>query len=574
MSAGRRVFFGIFAIAAFLAAVVTAFLPRWNADAGLTTRVSTGGALRIAVVTPGGAAAKAGIRSGDILDYGALSLHDRLAVDASSLGYTVRIPVRRGHTHFAAIVRYSGEPVSPPTWTIVVAVLSAGVYLVLILLLLRKAVDRLDGRLLLYVLVVSLVGQSVEQPFLARDPATSEILSYVLGNGAAIVYDYFLARFVVHAPSRQSPHTVTFERLIVWFTFGEIAACAYAFISVLVPALEFAGFGVKMSSIALWGADVAVLLLIVAIICDGLAHTAKRERVQLQWIASTLSLAVFIEIFRAVYYFLYYNFTGIPSFGWLGPVSVLEDFALVGAAYAVLRHRLIDMELIVSRTAIFTAVSAVLVVIFVALEWVGTIVAERVLGNFGSAAAYSGIGAALIAGLSARPVHAAVERRLNRVFFSRQARNEEALRRFARESEVATDAERLMDSAFTTLSKHVEGAFVAILVREDGGFRCVNSTLPLSQETIGENEPLALRLRRFAEPFELDDPGNEFHHAVFVPMTVLGRVIAFIVCGAKPDRTRYAERETDTLTQFAQRIGTAYVLLREKREIWVPAEVG
>jgi hypothetical protein len=532
-----------------------------------------GGALRIAEVTPGGAAAKAGISNGDIVDLGALSLHDRLVDNSSKPGYDVSYNVRRGHTQFKAVVHYAGEPASSPTWAIVLTVLADTAYLVLIFLLLRKAVDRLDGRLLLYILLAQIVN-SVQFYNLTRDPVAYTVLSAISNVSVVFLY-YALARFLANVPARNSPNTAVFERLTPWFALGFIAAMAYSDAVPFIPASVFVVFGLNTDALAVWGMDIAFLLLIVAIVGDGLTHTAKRERVQLQWIASTLTLLVLLELFRAIYYFASENFAGVPTLGWLDPITLpLEGLALLGAAYAVLRHRLIDMGLIVSRTAIFTAVSAVLVVLFLVLEWMGTLVAQRVLGDIGSAAAYSGIAAALVVGLLARPVHSALERRLNRVFFRKQAHNEEALRRFGRESEVATDSERLMDSAFATLSNHVEGSFVAILVREGRGFRCLNSTLPLSRGTIDENEPLALRLRRFGEPFELDEPGDEFHHAMFVPMTVLGRLIAFVVCGPKLDRTSYAEGETDALTQFAQRVGTAYVLLREKREIWVRAEIG
>lgn len=572
MSAARRIFVGAFAAVAFLTSVIAVFTPMWNTTTALDLRpFPGGGTMFVAHPAPGSAAAKAGLRDGDIVDLGALSMRDRFELSAP--GSAVRLNVRRGERTLSVVLHGTGTRRRAPAWVIAITVLADGAYLVLLILLLGKAADRVDARLMVYMLIAE-IANGVAFYRLTADGVASFFVLQLVGNASAVFLVYFLARFLAHVPQRISPHTRTFDRLIPVFIAFELLANAWEALATPFPQLDLVVFGVRVATEIFWASDIAILLFLVVIIVDGLTYAAQRERVQMQWIASTLSFLVGIEIFRSVYYAIYQGFGSIPYLPWLDQVTLpFEDLALVGAAYAVLRHRLIDVGVIVSRTAIFTAVSAVLVIVFLLFEWLGTVVAQRVLGDIGPAAAYSGIAAALIAGLLARPVHGTVERHLNTVFFRKQVRNEEALRRFARESEVATDADRLMHSAFSTLMKHVEGNFVAILVREDAGFRCIYANQPL-RKSIDENDPLALRLRRFAEPFELDEPGDELHHAMFVPMTVLGRLVAFIVCGAKPNRTRYAERETDALAQFAQRVGTAYVLLREKRDFRLPAEMG
>lgn len=570
MSAARRALVGAFAAVAFLVSVIAVCMPMWTVTTGLTLRPISGG-LDIAQVEPGSAAAKAGLRSGDIVDRRAMSLRDRFGWGEP--GRAVRLRLRRGESTRYVVLHGTGTQSRRGPWAIALTIFADAAYFVLIVLLLRKASERVDARLMVYLLIAQ-IALSVAFFHLTPD-GVGRFFLLLFNNGAATWFYYLLARFIARVPQRNSPHTRTFERLIPVFIGGMAAATVYSALIVPFPQLEVIAFGIPFATSIFWASDIAVVVFLATILADGLTHTGPRERVQLQWIAGTLSLVLAIELFRSLYYAIYQGFGGVPYLTWLDPVTQpFETLGLIGAAYAVLRHRLIDVGVIVSRTATFTVVSAVLVIAFLLFEWLGTVVAERVLGGIGPAAAYSGIAAALIAGLLARPVHATVERHLNALFFRNQARNEAALRRFARESEVATDADRLLDSAFTTLMKHVEGNFVAILVRENAGFRCAYSSAPLMRKSIDENDPLALRLRRFAEPFELDDPGDEFHHAMFVPMTVLGRLVAFIVCGAKPDRTRYAERETDALSQFAQRVGTAYVLLREKREFRMPAEMG
>lgn len=560
MSTAARFAFGALALL-LLASTAVIFLPVQQTSAGLRFSTIPGTSRAVLSVTdPHGPAAVAGVRTGDIVDLNGLNVRDRLQMSLSLTSTSLRLPIERGHRRLAVTIRYPRSRGPMSRWAIATTVLMNVIYAALVVLLLRKPVEHREGRLLLY-WIFGQLGNSIAYGAYVHSPVGFAVVQLLADLEAVAAY-YFLARFVLFVPRRESPNTRALSRATNAIAIVTALCFTYASSAQAFPMLQQGAFAPTL----LWGADIAFLLLIVGIIVDGLLHTRQEKRVQLQWIAGTVLFMTAVEIVRAAFQLLLAFGWSLQIPPWVNDPAVfaIENVAVLGAAYAVLRHRLIDMEFIVSRAAVFTAVSSALVLVFLVVEWVGSIVAERFLGALGHVALqYSSVSAALVAGLLARPVHANIERRFSRVFFRNQARNEEALRRFAREAEVATDGTQLLNSAFTILTKHVEGAYAAIAVHEGDAFHCVHATRPFGRTQLSENDPLALRLRRFAEPFELDDPDDELHHAVLFPMTVLGRLAAFVVCGPKVDRTRYGEREIETLTTFAQRVGTAYVLLRE-----------
>jgi hypothetical protein len=70
-----------------------------------------------------------------------------------------------------------------------------------------------------------------------------------------------------------------------------------------------------------------------------------------------------------------------------------------------------------------------------------------------------------------------------------------------------------------------------------------------------------LRVRRWSEPFECDEAAHPLRGALFVPMTARMRLVGFIVCGPKRDRTHYLPEETDTLTMLSHRVASSYLWL-------------
>lgn len=121
----------------------------------------------------------------------------------------------------------------------------------------------------------------------------------------------------------------------------------------------------------------------------------------------------------------------------------------------MLRHRLVDLNILVSRATVFTVVSMIIVGVFVAAEWGITKVFEH---SFGLSHDKSGLAAqvltlviVLVLGTSARSIHRFVEERLTRALFRKRLQGLTAIERVAREADAATDASDVMEIGVQTV---------------------------------------------------------------------------------------------------------------------------
>lgn len=241
-------------------------------------------------------------------------------------------------------------------------------------------------------------------------------------------------------------------------------------------------------------------------------------------------------------------------------------FIAFGVAYPVLRHRLVDLNILVSRATVFTLVSMIIVAIFVGAEWG---IAKLFEQSFGLSRDKSGLAAqlltlviVLVLGMSARSIHGFVEERLTKAFFRKRLQGLAEIERVAREADAATDAPELMQLAVQTVKHALAPLGVAYyLHRGDRYERCANAEAAHFPPVYRFNEGVPLRLRRWQEAFEVADDSAERLHMLFVPMTVRGDLIGFLCCGPKVDRTPYLEDETRALSLLTHHTAIATALL-------------
>lgn len=115
-----------------------------------------------------------------------------------------------------------------------------------------------------------------------------------------------------------------------------------------------------------------------------------------------------------------------------------------GMAYALFVRRVIDIGFAISRAVVFGLVSAVLVAIFVLIEWAG---AEWLNRQSHTTNLAIGAGVALVLGLSMRFIHGKIDKFVDTVFFRKRHKDEQSLRRFAHEAAFITDAKTLVERA-------------------------------------------------------------------------------------------------------------------------------
>jgi hypothetical protein len=226
---------------------------------------------------------------------------------------------------------------------------------------------------------------------------------------------------------------------------------------------------------------------------------------------------------------------------WLGLVTVILPVTVL---YAVVRHRLFDIEFVVNRAAVFTGVSLLMLGAFVLIEWL--------LGGWLSTAGHVtnglvGAALAVLLGVSVRTVHGRVESVVDRVFFRRRHECEEAIRRFAHEAAYFTNSGALLTRATEVLETNAATPTVAFALRDGTG----------KFGGVDENDPAIVSLRAWRNKLNLHDMATGLPGDVAFPMVTQGRLVGVLTLGAKESGESYAPDESEAIGELAHAVGVA-----------------
>ncbi len=307
---------------------------------------------------------------------------------------------------------------------------------------------------------------------------------------------------------------------------------------------------------------VIVLLLPLAIACvDAMITTDDEHAAATRWLCSLWLVSWVFDVLPfavalAGSKILFTHYGDV-----LGAGSVA--FLALGIAYPVLRHRMIDLNILISRATVFTIVSLIIVALFVSIEWGASRVLERVLGitieraNVPSQVITFVL--VIFLGLSARWIHRFVEGTMMRAFFRKRLRGLADIEACAEEIDVATDVRAITDVAVATVMRSLDVCACSIYLHDGSAYaRTATSGAIDLPERYGFNDVAPLKLRRWRRHVELQDgsPGT-----LFLPMLVRGDLLGFVACGAKIDRTTFLDDEIAALTKLAHHIGLAQATL-------------
>lgn len=235
-------------------------------------------------------------------------------------------------------------------------------------------------------------------------------------------------------------------------------------------------------------------------------------------------------------------------------------------AYAVLRHRVIDLGFAINRTIVYGSVSVILLASFGLIEWgVEHLLPEQWI----KASAWIDAGAAVMVYLAFHRVHDAVEHRVEDVFFRRWRQNEAALRRF-----VATathfDDEAILAAAFADeLSRFAGDAPVALYGRDagspDNAFRRVAGSWDSSPLTLPGDDAVYALMRAEGRPLDLGETCGNIPGVLALPMLDHGALSGLVLMGLKASGALYRPDEITVLGGAAYDVGLALTALRAGR---------
>ena len=490
-------------------------------------------------------AAASGLRRGDTIDRHSLSpVAQRQLLRASPVsppGTTVRVPLTSGrvvmlrsHPFARSALDNASDVALMIAYLVMVAIAS-------ILVLIRPAPATWAFYLTVTAISFNPAQLTIEYwPLDARSVIGVSIAIIVTtGNAAALS---FALRFPNAEPSRGAR---IFERLVL---FGVTA------LAILIGYVGAAGvpwgrdFNQVVNPLLYWSSVISAAIILLT----RYVNAGPEMRSRLQWIVASFAVAFIPAGINKV----------VQGAGFFLPIWIINTAMLfqvvapIAVAYTVFKHRLFDIRLIFSRAMLYAVLTSIMVALLAILDWaIGRWLAESRFALAAELVLAVGIGVLLTA------MHRRIEQLLNNVIFRSQTLALQALRRFSQETDLIADPHFLLLQTGEVLRTRLECDYIAIYTADGSSYALVTQMAQPVPALLAAHDLAVLRLRRWHEPFECEEPNHALAGALLLPMTARGQLVGFIACGPKHDRTHYLPDEVVTLTTLAHRTGSAYALL-------------
>lgn len=239
---------------------------------------------------------------------------------------------------------------------------------------------------------------------------------------------------------------------------------------------------------------------------------------------------------------------------------LLFILAIAGYTYAVLRHRLVDVRVVINRTLAYGVITAIVVGIFAAIS---SLTERATLGHGASILLELIVPLAL--GIVLSTLRKYIDSYVNRFLFRRQYRAETALNHFARTCGFIEQPEHLLDLTAQQIFAHSRARGVALYEHETGGYRRVRQQGTAGFPERVETDDLAfVRLRAGDPEADLHEFSSALGTVGYVfSMAVRGKLIGALVCGPRPAE-QYTAEERALLFHVAQQAGAALQALRSR----------
>ncbi len=318
-------------------------------------------------------------------------------------------------------------------------------------------------------------------------------------------------------------------------------------------------------------------------------QTLRRQ--QLKWL--TRGTVVTVVPFTLLYVLPYLG--DVPAPDWARNLAILSLVVLpLTFAWAIVRYRLMDVDLIFKRGVTYTLATASLVGLYFVLV---AFAAELVNRRLPSAGPYGLVGAIIITSALFDPVKRIIQERVDRLFDRKRYDYRRTLIDFGRSLSTQTDLNTLLNEIVHRLPQTLLVARVAVFLRDGLGQYHLASGhgLPAGFLALGPAvpKPAAVEIHDLSF-FDFDQPGAPTHiflenpqHALhlapaayrtaaaldlnyYLPCRVQDRTIAVIGLGRTTDGDFLSSEDVELLESLAGYIGIAlqnarlYASLQEK----------
>ena len=252
-------------------------------------------------------------------------------------------------------------------------------------------------------------------------------------------------------------------------------------------------------------------------------------------------------------------------------LGVAEAFSelLVAAAvvHGVLRHRVMDVSFVVSRTLVYSLITTIVVATFALIDFVsGRFLAHLQIALLMEAAA------ALALGIWLEKIHARVDRLVDSVLFRRRHAAEERIRRTARALRYS-DSARFIDEALVIEAADAFDLASAAVFRGEGDSfarKCDIGWDGQNEASLQTDDQIVVQLKGELHPIDVaeirwpnvDLPKGEKTPAVAIPLVVRHQVVAIALYGGHNGGEAIDPDEKQLLAHLAEAAAGAYEQIR------------
>lgn len=236
----------------------------------------------------------------------------------------------------------------------------------------------------------------------------------------------------------------------------------------------------------------------------------------------------------------------------------------LGCAYAILRHRIIDVNFVLNRTLVYTILTTFVVGVFVLLEdALNSIAVSRGVGLAVELAVALGLG------LSFNALHKRTENALERTLFRRKHQAALALQQIADEAAFMENADALLARVTREIPSAVQATGAAVYERGNRGYTLVAETGQDSRpREVGIDDLAFVRLRKQLSEVDLSDVASELgSDGIAFAFAVRGQLVGALVCGRRVNGESFAPDEIAQLRNVAHEVGAELHAIRARQQM-------
>jgi signal transduction histidine kinase len=225
----------------------------------------------------------------------------------------------------------------------------------------------------------------------------------------------------------------------------------------------------------LWFVGYVVLVVAAAAPLVRMRRSRGDERQQLKWIAYTMIVSVFVNALLTIVWIV------DPAFSWTSNLAIALGIGVaipVAAGIAIFKHRLYDIDIVISRTLVYSLLAVFITAVYVGIAvGIGTLVGSGGKPNLGLS-----IVATAIVAVGFQPVRERVQKIANRLVYGTRATPYEVLSQFSERVAESYASEDVLPRMARVLGEGTNADLAEVWLRHDDALQRA-AVFPLDEAT-------------------------------------------------------------------------------------------